>query len=448
MKKKALIIPSEFRSHVLPSFFLANILLDEYEVNYALTDKILEESVQKNGFKTHIISVYKVGYGLERAYIRDKGSKVSIFSLYKCYLFNELYWNRKKEIDNLLEKVKPDIIIVDIFNSTDFIFLYSNSAKHKVFFYNPMPSTYRIEGYPTVSDSVLIKKDNTGFIEKRIRLLEFIKSPQETLLKWIIEKQIYKLFKLSKIPIKYGVVKNKLTIVFNDIPELLMLPLEFEFSPNVKMQNQYYFGLCLHKSRIDIEIDTTFDDNWERILDEKQKGKKIIYCSFGTYFDKADPLFLTFLDTLLIAVSKIPNVFLICSVNRYVSHAVLSKKMILSDVIFFSRVPQLKILQIADLYITHGGLGGIKESISHEVPMLVYPLSLQNDQSGNGLKVEYHKIGLRGIFRYESVSEMYAKIVDLFDNKKYKKNISDFNKNVNAIYTQEYCKDLLNNLLK
>jgi hypothetical protein len=448
MKRKALIIPSGFRSHVLPTFFFADILSEDYEVIYAVTDKILEKSVHENGFNTHLISWYKVGYGLEKMFIEEQEKKVSFFSLLKSYLSNELYWNRKKEIDKLLEQVEPDVVMIDVFNSTDFIFFYSHINKFKVFFFNPMPSTCRVEGYPTVSDSVWVKNSSTVFADRRIRLTDFIKYPQETLLKWISENQIYKLFKLSKIPSKHDIVKNNFIKAFDNVPEILLLPLEFEVSPVIKRENQYYLGLCQYESRIDIEIDDAFEDNWQQILEKKQEGKRIIYCSFGTYFDKADPRLIDFINILLIAVLNIPNTFLVCSVNKYVNRVILSRNETLDNVIFFSRVPQLKVLEIGDLYITHGGLGGIKESISHEVPMLVYPLDLQNDQNGNGLKVEYHKIGLRGNFRYESVSEMREKIAHLLDDKKYKKNITDFNKNIRTIYTQEYCKDLLNNLLK
>ena len=448
MKKKALIIPSGSRSHVLPTFFLADILSQDYEVTYAVTDKILEESVHKNGFSTHQISKYKVGYGFEEMFIQERGQKVSSYTLIKSYLSNELYWNRKKEIDDLLKKVEPDIVIIDVFNNTDFLFLYSNSIKRKVFSYNPMPSTYKVEGYPTVSDNIWIKNVNTTSIDKGIRFLDFIKSPQKTLLKWVSERQIHSLLKLSNITNEHGVVKDKLTkIAFSNVPELLLLPVEFEFSPSVKRDNQYYLGLCQPENRKDIEIDYTFEDNWQHILNKKQEGKRIIYCSFGTYFDKADPQFLDFINILLAALINTPNTFLICSVNKYVSQVILSKNKTLDNVVFFSRVPQLKVLGIADLYITHGGLGGIKESIFHKVPMLVYPLCLQNDQTGNGLKVEHHGIGLRGNFKYERASEMCEKIIKLLEDKKYQNKISDFNNNISERYTPEYCKDLLNQIL-
>jgi UDP:flavonoid glycosyltransferase YjiC (YdhE family) len=446
MKKKALIIPAQIRSHVLPSFFIADILSKEYEVTYAVTDNILAESVRENGFTANIISRYKAGYDIEARFIRDSGEKVSFWTLIKSYFSNVLYWNRKKEIENLLDKVNPEIVIVDIYNSTDFLFLFSYHKKRKIFFFNPMPSTYRVEGFPIVSENNWLtssEKDTKGYS----KLFDFLKSPKEKILRWLSAKQFRHLLKLSKIPSNYGVVENNFFKAFNNVPELLLLPLEFEFSPSVRKNYQHYLGLCQRENRIDTELDNTFEESWQRILNKKQEGKRIIYCSFGTFFEMASPQLLDFINKLLEALQSIPNTFLICSVNKYVIQAILSRNKTFDNAIFFSRVPQLKVLQIADLFITHGGLGGIKESIFYKVPMLVYPLDLHYDQSGNALKVEHHGIGLRGNFTYETIPYMTAKIKKLLRDSKYQNNINAFNENIKECYTPEYYKNVLNEIL-
>jgi UDP:flavonoid glycosyltransferase YjiC (YdhE family) len=447
MKKIALIIPASIKSHVLPSFFLADMLSEDYEVTYAVTTKVLEESVLKNGFKTQKISRYKVGYEFEEDFVKEKGEKATFFKIAKCYLSNELYWNRKKEIDDLVEKVKPDIVILDIYSTTDFIFLHSHHTKPKVLFFNPMPSTYRVEGYPIVSENIWFNNDNSEPIKKGVKFLDFIKSPRQLFFQWVSEKQLQHLVKLSKISGEHDIVENKFIKAFNNVPELLLLPLEFEFSPAIKKNYQHYLGLCQRGNRIDTELDSTFEGKWQYILNKKQEGKKIIYCSFGTFFDIADPRLLDFINIVLNAITGVSDTFLICSVNKYVIQAIQSKHKELNNIMFFSRVPQLKILEIADLFITHGGLGGIKESIFYQVPMLVYPLDLNYDQSGNALKVEHHGIGLRGNFRYEQVPYMRAKINKLLKDKTYKNKIEELNNNVSKHYTPQYHKDLLNNIL-
>jgi UDP:flavonoid glycosyltransferase YjiC (YdhE family) len=446
MKKKALIIPAQIRSHVLPSFFIADILSKEYDVTYAVTDNILAEAVHENGFIAHIISRYKAGYGIEERFIRESGEKVSLWALIKSYFGNVLYWNRKKEIEDLLEKVNPDIVIVDIYNSTDFLFLHSYYKKLKIFFFNPMPSTYRVEGVPIVSENNWLTSNEKN-IKKYSELIGFFKSPKEKFLQWVTERQFQHLLKLSKIPSEHGIVENNFFKAFNNVPELLLLPLEFELSPLVRKSYQYYLGLSQRENRIDTELDNTFEDGWQQILDKKQEGKRIIYCSFGTFFETASPQLLDFINRLLEVLQNITNTFLICSVNKYVVQAIHSRNKSYENAIFFSRVPQLKVLKISDLFITHGGLGGIKESIFYKVPMLVYPLDLHYDQSGNALKVEHHGIGLRGNFTYETIPYMTAKIKKLLRDSKYQNNLNAFNENIKELYNPEYYKNVLNEIL-
>ena len=91
-------------------------------------------------------------------------------------------------------------------------------------------------------------------------------------------------------------------------------------------------------------------------------------------------------------------------------------------------------------------MGGIKESIFYEVPMLVYPLDLHYDQSGNALKIEHHGLGLRGTFGFERTGDMRTKIIQLLTNDSYQKNINMLNHQINQHYTQDYFKNLLNQI--
>lgn len=95
---------------------------------------------------------------------------------------------------------------------------------------------------------------------------------------------------------------------------------------------------------------------------------------------------------------------------------------------FFYRAPQLLLLEHANVFLTHGGLSSTKEAISCCVPLLVYPLDKTWDQPGNALKIEYHKLGLRGDFKTDGLKEIKEKINQLLTNNIYKINLSDFNK--------------------
>jgi UDP:flavonoid glycosyltransferase YjiC (YdhE family) len=65
-----------------------------------------------------------------------------------------------------------------------------------------------------------------------------------------------------------------------------------------------------------------------------------------------------------------------------------------ANVVVLQRAPQITILKRASAMITHGGLGSVKECVAHGVPMLVFPLDV--DQPGNAARVAHHGLGLVG----------------------------------------------------
>ncbi|WP_345271505.1 glycosyltransferase [Nibrella viscosa] len=133
-------------------------------------------------------------------------------------------------------------------------------------------------------------------------------------------------------------------------------------------------------------------------------------------------------------MSQFENVQLICSVNRLVIETVRAWHQQPDHVHFFSRVPQLQVLQQANVFITHGGLGSVKESIYYEVPMLVYPLDPHYDQPGNALKVEHHGLGLRGVFHNERVTDLRTKLKRLLDDKSFKSRLRQFKAKTGATH--------------
>lgn len=312
-----------------------------------------------------------------------------------------------------------------------------------------MPSTYKIGNYPLVSETVWSEKKTIPKSTDKSKLKQFLKSPQSYIFEYLKQKNIDNLFKISGITDKNRKIDNDFIFAFDNVPELVLAPLEFEFSTEIKKDFQHYLGLSQRiENRQDTELDSHFTDAWNGILKQKDNGKKIIYCSFGTYFEGADPRLLDFVDVILESVSNIPNTVLICSVNKFIVEAINSQHITLENAYFFSRVPQLKVLEISDLFITHGGMGGIKESIYYKVPMLVFPLDLHYDQSGNALKVETHGLGLRGTFSFERTKDMQAKITRLLEDETFKEKLMTLKNQTDNNYTDNYFKNLFNQLLK
>lgn len=63
-----------------------------------------------------------------------------------------------------------------------------------------------------------------------------------------------------------------------------------------------------------------------------------------------------------------------------------------ANVFLLRTAPQLWLLRRSALFITHGGLGSVREAIAMRVPMIVVPQ--QHDQPGNAARVVHHKLGV------------------------------------------------------
>ncbi|MEY4539542.1 MAG: hypothetical protein RLZZ306_1299, partial [Bacteroidota bacterium] len=182
-----------------------------------------------------------------------------------------------------------------------------------------MPSTYKIGNYPLVSETVWSEKKTIPKSKNRSKLKQFFKSPKFFIFEYLKQKNIDNLFKISGITDRNRKIENEFIFAFDNIPELILAPLEFEFSTEIKKSFQHYLGLSQRiENRQDTELDPQFAEIWSKIVKEKEKGRNIIYCSFGTYFEGADPRLLDFVNVILESVSNIPNTILICSVNKFI----------------------------------------------------------------------------------------------------------------------------------
>ena len=179
-----------------------------------------------------------------------------------------------------------------------------------------MPSTYKVGNYPLVSETVWSEKKTIQKATYKSKLKQFFKSPKSFIFEYLKQKNIDNLFKISGITDRNKKIDNDFIFAFENVPELVLAPLEFEFSKEIKKDFQHYLGLSQRiENRQDTELDPQFIDVWNEIIKEKENGKKIIYCSFGTYFEGADPRLLDFVNVILESVSNIQNTILVCSVN-------------------------------------------------------------------------------------------------------------------------------------
>lgn len=435
-----LIIPAPIRSHVIPSFYLASLFNEYYEVIYACYKGELDELVLANGFKNRIITSERFALGFDPVESwQTHGQKISfrfLVSAVKNGLTMATYKKRKAELSKLITELHPEIIIIDIFSSTDFLIIKPLFPNITIAFFNPMLNTYNLIGYANV------KGELNANIKKKGAIFNAIKnatSPRRLLAKvtgydpvWQL-KYIYKeKSALQQFPIDKD---NKVVRLFKNVPELILAPKELEFSELVCKNNQLYLGLCQNFNRKDTLLDETFYISIKNIFKTKfESGNPIIYCSFGSYFSSVDEhkYIISFCLYLIKAFQHKPMLFVI-SVKNEITESILKHTKMPSNFFFFTRVPQLELLKVADLFITHGGLGSIKEAIFMQVPMLVYPLDLSWDQKGNAQKIEFHRIGINGNFKNDGLKEIEEKVLKLLKDPAYKQNIIALSENCSSV---------------
>ena len=83
----------------------------------------------------------------------------------------------------------------------------------------------------------------------------------------------------------------------------------------------------------------------------------------------------------------------------------------------YSFVPQLEVLQHADLFITHAGMNSVNEAMYHGVPMLVMPI--MNDQPINAEQVVRLKLGKK-LRLFSTAEAFYKQAMAVLDNREIK----------------------------
>jgi MGT family glycosyltransferase len=172
-------------------------------------------------------------------------------------------------------------------------------------------------------------------------------------------------------------------------PELVFCPRELDFPRPVRAGRHYVESLDLARS------EPAFD------FTRLPADRPLVYCALGgqLYRTGDTP---AFLQHVARAFGTRPDLTLVLATGRHVLPEEI--KPCPENVIVVERAPQLGLLARARLMITHGGLGSVKECVAHGVPMLVFPLDI--DQPGNAARVVHHGLGLAGAISATGEAEL------------------------------------------
>ncbi len=206
-----------------------------------------------------------------------------------------------------------------------------------------------------------------------------------------------------------------------DVPELVMAPRDLDFPQVAKSMVRHYAGACVDASRPNDPFD------WSRVDPEK----KLIYCSLGSHSEWAKDNWWRLIASMMEAMSQLTDMQLIIQLSDENDRE--KMKQAPANVFVADWVPQLEVLEKSDLFITHGGLSSVRESIYFGVPMIVFPYGM--DQPGNAARIVYHKLGLRG----DISSVNSEKISDLIQKSLTDSIIQESIAQMREIFRQKTC---------
>ena len=142
------------------------------------------------------------------------------------------------------------------------------------------------------------------------------------------------------------------------------------------------------------------------------KGK-LIYVSLGTLLNtsRAGRRFFK----LCIETFAHQNVTLILSIGQ--GQKLNQYGPLPGNIHIYERVPQLEVLQQADLFITHGGMNSVNEAIYYGVPMLVLPIG--NDQPAVAKQVQACGLGRELSIQSVESAHLQKAVEDVLSNPSY-----------------------------
>ena len=128
-------------------------------------------------------------------------------------------------------------------------------------------------------------------------------------------------------------------------------------------------------------------------FDFVKKDRPVIYISLGTVLKGTVSFFQNCIDAF-----QDEKIDVIISVGQ--KFKVKKLKNILSNIHIYPSVPQLAVLKMADVFVTHGGMNSISEALVYGTPMVVIPFV--SDQPANAECVE--KLGVAKILQYDFIN--------------------------------------------
>lgn len=440
-----------------------------YHATYKLAAQLKERGYRiiYGGESTHKKSVTSQGFDFSEfsfaGLVKDDYSKIRYFKLKLFSFFLSNLVKRDKAMyrdyvilaDNakaLIKEINPVLILFDIHISTLYLFLHQTGIP--CIQVCTTLSTRRVSLIPPLNKGIIPKK-NRAF-SYWIDLLWLMHSWQQKL-DFAFQKIIYsgndKDTFLRRYARANGIEPNSilqgkiLKAGQTSVSELVLVPKIFDYPWRPDLDNVFHVGPSVLLERKD-PVDEVMSEVLEKLKNMKARDSslRIVYCSLGTINYWQNKGCLQFFQKVLKAFGDKAGWFVIMAIGNDVPVERLGN--IPDSIYVFKVVPQLEVLSICDVMITHGGLNTTKECVMSSVPMVVYPLSNLWDQPGNAARVVYHKIGLKGDLQRDTTEKIFHNVQALVENPEFKSNVKIMSLLFNDLNNSTIGTDLIESTIK
>jgi MGT family glycosyltransferase len=202
-------------------------------------------------------------------------------------------------------------------------------------------------------------------------------------------------------------------------------PKEFDFKSS-HWPAQFHYTGPLHDGLGRIESDFP----WDRLT-----GEPLIYASMGTLQNGLESTF----STIAEAVGTRSGMQLVLSIGESLDPGKINS--LPSNCIVVKNAPQIELLKLATLCITHAGLNTALESLAQGVPMVAIPVS--TDQPGVAARIAYTKTGTYVPLQALTSHKLSTLIDEVLTNPEYRQNANKMREAIAKTNGLEVAADLL-----
>ena len=201
---------------------------------------------------------------------------------------------------------------------------------------------------------------------------------------------------------------NKREDAYSRLAQICQLPIDFDF-PREKLPNHFHYtGLLQEPSGLESVSFPDISFPWDKLSD-----KSLIYASLGTLQNKVPEIF----QCIAKAVAEL-DVQLVISLGNPNNKP--SDYNLPDSVIVVSFAPHQKLIDKANIVITHAGMNTTLGALSSGVPIVAIPIT--NEQPGIASRIARTGVGEVLLLRNLTASNLQAAIKRVLTEDSYKKN--------------------------